>query len=60
MKIMHFSFLAIFEFHVDYRVKKGQTPDQNLNHFTFYDRGIISHLMVKISLLYVINTRCYI
>ena len=41
MKITRFSFLAIFEFHlVYYRLKKGQRPDQNLNHFTFYDRAI--------------------
>ena len=40
MKIMRFSFLAIFEFHLVYRLKKGQRLHQNLNHFTFYDRAI--------------------
>ena len=37
MKITRFS---IFEFHLVYRLKKGQRPDQNLNHFTFYNRAI--------------------
>ena len=40
MKITRFSFLAIFEFQLVYRLQKGQRPDQNLNHFTFYDRAI--------------------
>ena len=35
-----FSFLAIFEFHLVYRLKKGQRPNQNLNYFTSYDRPI--------------------
>ena len=35
-----FHFLAIFKFHLIYRLKKGQRSDQNLNHFTFYDRAI--------------------
>ena len=39
-KLCNFSFLAIFEFHLVYRLKKGQIADQNLNHFTFYDRAI--------------------
>ena len=39
-KLRVFSFLAIFEFHLVYTLKKGQSPDQNLNHFTFYDRTI--------------------
>ena len=40
LKLCNFSFLAIFEFHLVYRLKKGQRADQNLNHFTFYDRAI--------------------
>ena len=40
MKIKRFfSFLAIFEFHLVYRLKKGQRPNQNLNHFSLYDRA---------------------
>ena len=41
MKISRFfSFLAIFEFYLVYRLKKGQRPDQKLNNFTSYDRAI--------------------
>ena len=32
--------MAIFEFHLVYMLKKGQRPDQNVNHLTFYDRAI--------------------
>ena len=39
-KYAFFSFLAIFEFHLIYRLKKGQRPDQNLNYFTSYNRPI--------------------
>ena len=39
-KLRVFSVLAIFEFHLVYWLKKGQRPDQNLNHFTFYGRAI--------------------
>ena len=39
-KLRVFPFLAIFEFHLVYRLKKGQRSDQNLNYFTFYDRAI--------------------
>ena len=40
MKITRFFIFGNFEFHLVYRLKKGQRPDQNLNHFTFYDRAI--------------------
>ena len=35
-----FSFLAIFEFHRVYRIKKGERTDQTLDYFTSHDRPI--------------------
>ena len=33
-------FFFIFEFHLVYRLKKGQRYGQNLNYFTSYDRPV--------------------
>ena len=42
----------IFEFHLVYRLKKGQRSDQNLNHFTFYDRAVTSDVENLIAVYY--------
>ena len=59
MKIRVFSILAIFEFHLLYRLRKGQRPDQKLNHFTFYDRAINFASDGEKLLLYAIQNRGY-